>query len=527
MSELVGTATLTRFILRRDRVRILVWIGAVAALMVLTAASVKGLYPTQADLDEAAAANHGNAAAIAINGPDQGLDTLGGQVAYQIGTFGLIAVALMSTFMVGRETRVEEEAGRFEMVRSMAVGRHASAVAALIVVAGMNIVVGALVTLGLVGVGLPAAGASVFGVSLIALGLVFAGIATVAAQVSDNARVAYGLTGVVLGAAFVLRAAGDIGDGTLSWLSPIGWAQKTRPFAGDRWWPLLVMVAATGSLLAGAVALANRRDVGSGLIPPRPGPPRAAPRLGRPVGLAVRLQRGSVIGWSVGLFLIGVVYGAIANDVDEFVKDNETVRDVMAPGGGASITDSYLSRTLLIAALLGAGYAISSAFRMRSEETALRAEPVLATPVSRPRWVASQLAVTLAGSVVVLAAAGLGTGLAYGLAAGDLGQVPRLVGAALAYTPAVWVLVGLATALFGFAPRSVFLPWALLAVCFVVGLLDELLDLPTWIKDISPFEHTPSLPAADLAVAPLAGLAALAAALAYAGLVGFRHRDVG
>jgi ABC-2 type transport system permease protein len=526
MTELVGTATLTRLILRRDRVRILVWVGAVAALMVLTAASVKGLYPTQADLDEAAAANHGNAAAIAINGPDQGLDTLGGQVAYQIGTFGLIAVGLMSTFMVGRETRAEEEAGRFEMVRSMAVGRHASAVAALIVVTGMNILVGALVTLGLVRLDLPVAGALVFGVSLTALGLVFAGIATVAAQVAENTRVAYGLTGVALGAAFVLRAAGDIGDGTLSWLSPIGWAQKTRPFAGDRWWPLLVMVAATVSLLVAAGALANRRDVGSGLIPPRPGPTRAAPRLGRPVGLALRLQRGSVIGWSVGLFLIGVVYGAIANDVDEFVGDNETVKDVMAPGS-ASLTDSYLSRTLLIAALLGGGYAISSAFRMRGEETALRAEPVLATPVSRPRWLVSQLAVTLAGSVVVLAAAGLGTGLAYGIAAGDLGQVPRLIGAAVAYTPAVWVLVGLAIALFGLAPRTILALWALLAVCFVVGLLDELLGLPTWIKDISPFQHTPSLPAADLTVAPLAVLAAVAAALACAGFAGFRHRDVG
>jgi ABC-2 type transport system permease protein len=244
------------------------------------------------------------------------------------------------------------------------------------------------------------------------------------------------------------------------------------------------------------------------------------------VGLALRLQRGSVIGWSVGLFLIGVVYGAIANDVDEFVGDNETVKDVMAPGS-ASLTDSYLSRTLLIAALLGGGYAISSAFRMRGEETALRAEPVLATPVSRPRWLVSQLAVTLAGSVVVLAAAGLGTGLAYGIAAGDLGQVPRLIGAAVAYTPAVWVLVGLAIALFGLAPRTILALWALLAVCFVVGLLDELLGLPTWIKDISPFQHTPSLPAADLTVAPLAVLAAVAAALACAGFAGFRHRDVG
>jgi polyether ionophore transport system permease protein len=228
MSELAGASTLTWFILRRDLVRILVWVGTIAALLVLTAASVKGLYPTQADLDEAAAANHGNAAAIAINGPDQGLDTLGGQVAYQIGTFGLIAVALMSTFMVGRDTRAEEEAGRLEPVRAMAVGRHASAAATLIVVAGMNVLVGALVTLGLLGLDLPMAGALVFGVSLIALGLVFVGIATVAAQVTENARVAYGMSGVALGAAFVLRAAGDIGDGTLSWLSPIGWAQKTR-----------------------------------------------------------------------------------------------------------------------------------------------------------------------------------------------------------------------------------------------------------------------------------------------------------
>jgi ABC-2 type transport system permease protein len=227
------------------------------------------------------------------------------------------------------------------------------------------------------------------------------------------------------------------------------------------------------------------------------------------------------------VFLLGVVYGAIANDVENFVGDNETVKDVMAPAGGASLTDSYLSRTLLITALIGAGYAISSALRLRSEETALHAEPVLATPISRPRWVASQLAVTLAGSVVVLTAAGLGTGLAYALAAGDLGQVPRLVGVALAYTPAVWVLVGLATALFGLAPRSVLAAWALLAVCFVAGVLDELLDLPTWLEDISPFQHTPSLPAADLTVVPLAVLAAVAAALTTAGLVGFRRRDVG
>jgi polyether ionophore transport system permease protein len=245
------------------------------------------------------------------------------------------------------------------------------------------------------------------------------------------------------------------------------------------------------------------------------------------VGLALRLQRGSVIAWSVGLFLIGIVYGAIANDVEDFVGDNDTVKELMAPGSGTSLTDSYLSRSLLIAVLIGGGYAISSALRLRSEETALHAEPVLATPISRHRWAASQLAVTLAGSVVVLTAAGLGTGVAYGIAAGEPGQVPRLVGAALAYTPAIWVLVGLATALFGLAPRSMLVTWGLLTVCFVVGMLDEILDLPTWIKDLSPFQHTPQLPAANPTILPLASLAAAAATLTWVGLIGFRHRDVG
>ncbi|HEY5990267.1 MAG TPA: ABC transporter permease [Streptosporangiaceae bacterium] len=526
MSALTGTATLSRLILRRDRVRILVWITAIAVLVILTAASIKGLYPTQADLDQAAAATHGNASAIALNGPDQGLDTLGGQVAFQVGLLGLVAVALMSMFVVGRESRAEEESGRLELVRAMAVGRHAPTAAALVVAAGMNVAAGALVALGLLSLDLPVAGSLVFGVSFCALGLVFAGVATVAAQVTENTRVVYGISGAVLGVAFVLRAAGDIGDGTLSWFSPIGWAQKTRPFAGERWWPLVITAAVIMGLVAVAGVLAARRDVGAGLVTPRPGPRVAAPGLGRPLGLALRLQRGSVIGWSAGLFLTGVAYGVVANGVEDFVGDNTTMRDVFTTAG-ASLTDSYLSTMLLLMALIATGYAVQSALRLRSEETGLRAEPVLVTPVSRRRWLASHLAVALAGSVIVLAAGGLGAGLSYGIACGDLGQAPRLLGAALAYTPALWLLAGLATALFGLVPRGVAAAWAALAVCFVIGLLGQVLNLPTWVNDVSPFQHTPQLPAADPAIAPLAILAAIAAALTWVGLTAFRQRDVG
>lgn len=48
-------------------------------------------------------------------------------------TFGAIVAGLMSMFLVGRHTRVEEEVGRDELVRAGVVGRYAPMTAALIV----------------------------------------------------------------------------------------------------------------------------------------------------------------------------------------------------------------------------------------------------------------------------------------------------------------------------------------------------------------------------------------------------------
>jgi ABC-2 type transport system permease protein len=526
VSELAGTAPLARVVARRDRVRAAVWVGGIVALVLLTAASIKGLYPTQHDLDEAAAVTHGNAAAIAINGPDQALDTIGGQVAFQVGAIGLVVVALMNIFVVGHDTRGEEEAGRLELVRSMSVGRHAPSVAALVVVTVMNVAVGALVALGLIGIDLPVTGSLVFGASLVTTGLMFAAVALVVAQITENTRVVYGLSAVVLGVAYVLRAIGDVGDGTVSWLSPIGWAQKARPFAGEQFWPLLVPLAAAMALVVVASALAARRDIGAGLVAPRPGPARAPSGLGTPLGVAVRLQRGSVVGWAVGLFVGGAAYGSVANDIQDFVGDNQTLKDVLAAAGG-NLTNSYLATSLLMLSLIASGFTISSVLRLRSEESASRAEPILATRTSRQRWLASHLCVALAGTLVMLFASGFGTGLAYALSIGDAGQVPRLVGAALAYAPAVWVLGGVTAALFGLAPRFALAAWAVMALCFVVALLDEVLGLPRWVRNLSPFEHTPQVPATTVTVVPLVVLTAIAAALVAAGSAGFRHRDIG
>jgi ABC-2 type transport system permease protein len=521
-----ATAALTRFDVRRDRLRIVVWVAAIVLLVISTVASVKGLYPNHAELVKAARASEGNAAAIILNGPAQSLDTVGGQVAFQTGTYGLILMGLMSVFMLGRLTRGEEEAGRSELLRSLPIGIHSLPTAALIVVGAMNALTGALVALALATLGLPTVGSIVFGVSFALFGLLLAAFTSVVAQITENTRVVYGIGGLMLGAAFVVRAIGDIGDGTISWLSPIGWAQKVRPFAGERWWPFLVIVVATGALAALAVALSRRRDLGAGLVQPRRGPAHGSSALGSPTGLAVRLQRASFAGWCAGVFVLAVAYGSITDSINDFVKDNQALSDIVATQGHGTLVEQYLAMSFRILALIGAGFAIQSALRIRREETSTHAEQLLATRVSRVQFATSHLVIAFVGTLVILAAAGAGFGVADAAVTRDVGAIGHSIVGAIVYVPAVWVLVGLVTASIGIAPNTNLFAWVFLGLCFVIGMFGQLLGLPPWIDGISPFQHVSQYPAADLEVLPLVVLTALAASLTALGLLGFRHRDI-
>jgi ABC-2 type transport system permease protein len=117
-------------------------------------------------------------------------------------------------------------------------------------------------------------------------GLAFAGIGAVAAQLTTGARAARGLAVLTLAVAYLLCAAGDSNGGTdpawPTWLSPIGWAQQVRPYAGDRWALALLHVAFGVVLVALAIVLARHRDLGAGLLPQRQGAAEAPPLLAGP-----------------------------------------------------------------------------------------------------------------------------------------------------------------------------------------------------------------------------------------------------
>ncbi|MEO1055394.1 MAG: ABC transporter permease [Actinomycetota bacterium] len=522
---LAGTGPLVRVRARIDRTRLALWTIGIIVMVAASAASIESLFPTQADLDQAAAGSD-NPAIRAFNGPAQALDTLGGQVAFQVGAPGFVIAALGSILMTTRLTRREEESGRLELVRSLPVGRGSSMAAAAVVLGAMNVVTGFGVALACLAAGLPAAGSWAFGLGFTTVGWVFAAVALVAAQVAPTSRAASGLAGAVLALAFVVRAVGDMTNGVASWFSPIGWAQAARPWADERWWVFVLPLAATVALGVLARALLVRRDLGGGLIPARRGRAAAVPGLATPLALAVRQQRGLVIGWSVALALFGFVYGVIVNSIEDFVSDNESMADFMAAStDGASLTDSYLAQSIRVLALIACGFTAQAVLRARGEETSGRAEPLLALPVTRRSWLGSHATISAVGSVVVIVAAALWVAIGVVIATGDLDQVAGLFGAALAYLPALAIVVGVGLVLTSWAPRAAVATWAVVAGVLIVGMFGPVLNLPNWVSNLSPFEHVALAPAESASVTPLVVLSLIAVVLAAAGFAGITRRD--
>jgi ABC-2 type transport system permease protein len=532
MSAPAGTGILARLVLRRDRVRLAVWIVVIGATVLGTAASFASLYPTVASRVSFARSVTGNAGLRALIGRPFDLTSIGGLTAWRIGSIAAVLVALMSALTVVRHTRAEEEQGRRELVGAGAVGRHAPLTAALAVVLAADLAVALVVALSLVAMGEAAAGALALGLALAGAGAMFAAVAALAAQVTETARAANGIVASVLGLSYVLRAAGDAAGNTgpswLSWLSPIGWAQRVRPFAGERWWVLGLIAAFALATGAAGYALAARRDLGAGLLPSRPGRAQAGTHLRSPLALAWRLQRGSLAGWAAGFAVLGAAVGGVADSVSQLVRDSPQLDDVISRLGGAGgVVDAYLASIMSLAGMLAAAYAVQAALRLRSEEMSLRAEPVLATAVGRIQWTLSHAAFAVLGPAVVLAAAGLSAGVVHGLRSGDLAtQVGRLLEGALVQLPATWVVAGIALALFGLAPQLSVGGWAAVVACLLLGQIGPLLRLPQAILDISPFAHVPKIPGDQLAATPLVVLVAVAAALTAAGLAGVRRRDI-
>ena len=534
-STFTGTALAARLALRRSRWFWLVWILALWATMQGTAGAYTTLVPDSHApsgrmLIEGLSAN---ATMRAMLGPPYNLYDAGGFTMWRVGTFAAAAAAMMAALGVIRATRAEEEAGRVELLRSGAIGRHAPLTGGVLVALGGCAVLGLLIAAGMSAAAPPASGAVATGLGIAQVGAVWVGVGAVAAQVTESARTARGWSLGILGAAYLLRAMADgVAPGNavenLRWASPVEWAALARPYADERWWVLLLPAALTALLIALAYRLEGLRDHGAGLRAATLGPAQAASGLSSARGLAWRLARGSVIGWFIGMLVFGLIIGSLSRGLGDMLGQSPQVAEIFRRMGGNSqlLEDAFYVAMLGIVVVVIAMFAVQLVWRLRHEEEAGHAELMLSTATSRGGLLASHLVPALVLPTLLLALTAVATSATQALADGSPDVIWAVLGGAMALAPGVWLVVGLAVAVLGWAPRLGFVPWLLIGWSLVMSWIGALLNLPDAVVKATPFEQLPKVPVEAMNWTPWAVETVLAVALIALGAWGFRRRDI-
>jgi ABC-2 type transport system permease protein len=529
MSAYTGTGQLLRLAWRRDRLLIPVTVATLTALSVGSAQATMALYPTDQAAVEGLGGILSNPAVSAMYGPV--VVNRGGLSVFKTVMLGAVFLGILTHALVRRHTRVEEEDGRFELIGAGVVGRRAPLTAAVVLALLTSIVTAALSVAGLAALGLAPAGSVAFGVTWLIAGVVMTGVAALAAQLTTSARAASGLGLGTLGAMFLVRAVGDTqaNAGVLSWISPLGWVGQVRPYGANRLWVLALALALLAGCLGVAFALLQRRDLGSGLLPARPGRAAAAASLRSPLALTWRVDRATILGWSVTYAVLAAVVGNLVKSIADMADQPQVAEMLRKLGGTAgSLTDIYFATELRFCAAGGAAAGIVLAVRLATEERVGRTEPLLAAAVSRPRLYVARLLLALALPTLLMTVVGLVAGLV--AAAADVaGPSPlELTLAAWATLPAVWLLIGVGFAAYGLGQRwTAPVGWAALTVALVLGEFGPLLELPGWLVGLSPLDHLSQLPGGSFAAGPAIAMTVLAAVLAAGGAAAFRSRDIG
>jgi ABC-2 type transport system permease protein len=527
-NELAGTGVLIRFILRRDRIKLPAWLLSMTLLLSSFVSGISEILEKEGQQQDLRRIMEG--ATGAVFGPGYGSDDITVE-RYVVGVYGLfffVLSALMSLQLVARHTRVEEQNGRAELVRSKVVGRHAPLTAVLVVAVAANVLLGLMLGGALAARGFDGGQGLLFGASIGAVGLVFSGLTALTVQLTVYSRAATGIAGAALGAAWAVRAAGDLTrdhGSLLSWFSPLAWSNQTRPYVDARWWPLLPSIGLAVAATAVGYALSARRDVGAGLVAARTGAPMAAPWLKSPVAAAFRLQRASLIWWTVALAVFGFMFGAFADQMAD-PEDMSAKRIEMFGGSVDTLTDGYLGVITLFTAVVAGIMVVLGVQAVRLEETKGRGEAVLATATSRWAWFGGYLTVVSTGLVGLLLVAGAATGIGAAVSTGDTSYVWEVTAAHLAHAPGVLVLLGVTALLFGALPKAIGVTWVVLGFSLFTGLFGTTTDLPRWVRNLSPAEHTGHPPLDSISWPATMVLLAISAALVTAGMAGFRRRDL-
>ncbi|TVP90559.1 ABC transporter permease [Alkalibacterium sp.] len=529
MQAQAQTGRLFRFTLKKEWLKILLWLIGAAFYVILGIFAFVEVYGDPSEREAMAIAME-NPAMQALFGRLIGADdyTIGAMYSQTMSLIGYVIFAIMSILLVVRNTRSEEEDGILELIQALPTGRLAHTTSAIFILLLSNAllaVVSASVLLALGDRSITLEGAVLTGLSYATIGLIFGAVTLVTAQLSNNARGAMMLAFGVLGISYMMRIVGDSGYELLSWLSPLGLIYGTEAFVSNNWFPIWIGLALSLALIVTALWLKNRRDMGAGLLPDRAGKKHASSFLKTLFGFTFKLLKTPLIVWAVAMLLLGVSYGSVIGDVEGMLEGNEVVAQIIATDPSLNLTDQFIGVILGVLAMAATIPSLQVMLKLRGEEKKHRMEKVIASAHSRLTVFSTFILL----STLVALVFQLLQSLAFGGSAVAVGydvSLTDIITAGLGYVPAILLMIGVAAILIGWFPKLTSLIWLYHFFVFVVFYFGGLFDIPEVINGLSPFYHIPEQPIESWNWTVTLVLTALALLFMAIGSIGYRKRDI-
>ena len=531
MSKLfTNTGVLSRLILRRDRIRIPVWIISIVLFTVMIAVVLPDLYGTGSER-QIMAETMRNPSITVMLGPGYGLDnyTDGAMMAHFMLVFSAVATGIMGILLTTRHTREDEEEGRIEMIRSLPVGTLSPLASTFIINTLTSIIIFILVGIGLFSLGIDTIdlnGSMLYGASLGAIAIFFSALTGLFAQLTSNNRASLGFSFSLLIFFYMLRGIGDVGNEALSLISPLGLILRTEVYVNNYWWPVFATLGISLLIFTLSLYLNSIRDLGAGFLPTRSGRKNASKFLPSPLGLSLRLQRTSIIAWIIGIFILGVSYGSILGDLEGFLGTSDIIKQMLPEAEGMNMTERFVTMLMTIMSILGTIPILIYVLKVNDEEKRNRTEQVLSKAVSRNSLLGSYTIISVVAAPLIQLMSVLGLWSAAVFVMDDVIALETFFKAGFVHLPAMWIMVGLAVLLIGFIPKLSSLTWAYLGYSFFVVYLGDMLQLPDWLAKLSPFGHIPQVPIEEVRLSTMVILIIIAILSIVAGFIGYNKRDI-
>lgn len=525
-----GTCRLIRFNFRKDRLHIIFWFIALVGIAVSYAYSYPSMFSSEAErLIMAQTLN--NPAMTAMLGPvsDPNNYSYGVLFSHEMLLFTAVAVAIMNILFVARHTRMDEEEGRLEMIRSFPVGRLSSLASTLIEMLIINILITLLhgIALGSLGVeSINFRGSFFYGAALGIVGFTFASITSFCVQLMENNRHTTGMAFGILGFSFLLRAITDINAPKLSWLSPLSWSYKIEPYAHNKFLPILISIVFSLLLISLSLYLNSLRDLGKGFIPQKKGRAYASKTLVSPLGLAFRLQRTGFFTWIIVMFIFGLTFGSVFVDIDAFFKENDVLARLIPQDSEYKLTDQFIGLLMSIVSIMATIPVLMFLLKLWQEEKSGRIEALVSKSLSKQKLFFGFFSISIIFIAIASFVSVLGLYLSANAVLPNSLEFGMLLKANLVFIPSITLILSFGVFLIGYLPKLTGVLWGYLGYCFFVIFLGDMIQLPGWMKKFTPFDYIPKIPVEEIKAMPLVILSILSIGFTILGILCYRNRNL-